>query len=61
LYPYHWQSYQLDVFRWKQFTVESLTPLDRLLEVGNNVQDNLILEVKCADTYHPLNPSGGVQ
>jgi len=40
---------QLDVYRWKRFTVGTLTPLDRLLNLGDNVVDDLILEVKCDD------------
>jgi len=40
---------QLDVYRWKQFTIGTLTPLDRLLDIGDNAIDNLILEVKCSD------------
>ena len=40
---------QLDVYRWKAFTIGTLTPLDRLLNLGQNVQDDLVLEVKCSD------------
>ena len=36
--------------RWKAFTIGTLTPLDRLLEIGGDwVRDNLVLEVKCDD------------
>ena len=40
---------QLDVYRWKAFTIGTLTPLDRLLNLGDFAQDNLILDLKCAD------------
>jgi len=40
---------QLDVYRAKAFTIGTLTPLDRLLNLGDNVEDNLVLEVKCDD------------
>ena len=40
---------QLDVYRYKAFTIGTLTPLDRLLNLGDNVQDDLVLEVKCDD------------
>ena len=40
---------QLDVYRAKAFTVGTLTPLDRLLNQGDNVEDNLVLEIRCDD------------
>ena len=40
---------QLDVYRWKAFTIGSLTPLERILDIGDNVQDDLILNVRCDD------------
>ena len=41
---------QLDVYRWKAFTMGTLTPRGRLLNIGDNVQDDLILNVKCDDS-----------
>jgi len=40
---------QLDVYRWKAFTVGTLTPLNRLLNIGDTAEDDLILNVKCDD------------
>jgi hypothetical protein len=40
---------QLDVYRAKAFTIGTLTPLDRLLNLGSLATDNLVLEVKCDD------------
>jgi hypothetical protein len=47
---------QLDVYRAKAFTIGTLTPLDRLLNLGTLQVDDLVLEVKCAD--HPDYPTG---
>lgn len=41
---------QLDVYRAKAFTIGTLTPLDRLLNIGDNVRDDLVLEVRCDDS-----------
>ena len=40
---------QLDVYRAKAFTIGTLTPLDRLLNLGDFAIDNLVLEVNCGD------------
>ena len=40
---------QLGVFRSKAFTMGSLTPMNRILNIGDNVRDDLILNVKCDD------------
>jgi len=40
---------QLGVYRSKAFTMGALSPLNRILNIGDNVEDNLILNVKCDD------------
>jgi len=38
---------QLDVYRSKQFTIHSLTALDRLLTLVDNGDDDMVMEMYC--------------